>query len=105
MAKKKKRITKRKRDWLNPLGHDDTGHISIFTQYVPSEERGLFDGNLDIADCSRKVCLDLSIFPASDRELDRCYKERKKKIAIIRGHLDALEEQMDKFYEHFSNKQ
>ena len=104
---KVKKITKDKRDWLNPLSHSDSGHVHMHSDYSTGGDDNdyAFTCDFAIADCTRKVFLDFSMFCASKKELDRSYKDRKAKLRIIRAHLDEIEKQMDDFYTmaHSSN--
>lgn len=98
---KRKRIEKYKRDWLNPLKSDDTGHIALSVSYpIPKEgeNENELTCSLDIADCSRKACLSFDIWEGTAAKMRKAYKDRKKKVQIMREYLDALDESLDEWY-------
>lgn len=104
MAKRKK-IEKYKRDWLNPLKSDDTGHIALNVSYpIPKEDDESvreFNCSLDIADCSRKACLSFDIWgegTGATAKMRKEYRDRKKKVQIMREYLDILDENLDDWY-------
>lgn len=52
----------KKRKWLNPIGHWNTGAIS----YAVVGDKYSVDVDLSIWDCSRKISLDLSVSDEKD---------------------------------------
>ena len=102
MSNKPKVIRKTIRDWLNPITQlEDSGHIRLSTDYVVNDEkRQDFYSCLDIADCSRKISLSFDIFDTEKNGIDKQYVARKKKIKVLRKHLDVLEKELDNYHEY-----
>lgn len=87
--------------WLNPASSEDSGTIKSCTQHSLNSDKSVFSftGYLRIRDCSRDIELDFNIFPRNKRHRTKWYKARKKKLDIIRKHLDFLEKSLDEWYD------
>lgn len=103
---------KRKRNWLNPASHENTGSaqtVASITQYFFKD--GKVDIDLDVCitlrDCSRQIALDfnISLDPACTKsELRKELELRRKKLSILRDHLDLVEESLIRFDEIIETK-
>lgn len=80
----------KKRSWLNPNGHDDTGMYSIS---VSGHVWGL-DASFDIWDCSRKISL--SFYCTNEKD----FKQRAQKIDNLIAGLQEMKEAIGKAYEY-----
>lgn len=85
----KKKLSKRK--WLNSLNSPDTGAV----QYHGYYDQYSMNIDMTIWDCSRKISLDFSLYEDGD------YKERLKKIRILKESLQEIEDYMNEHYDTF----
>lgn len=89
--------------WLNGADDGDAGTIKTRTRLSEHnynhDELKAFQGELDIRDCSREIGLSFNINPRNERHRTKWYKARKKKLGIIRKHLDFLEKSLDEWYD------
>lgn len=86
---------KKMRDWLNPLSHYDTGSINCDCEvesYTNDSKVTTHscEINLNIRDCSRSISLNLSC----DGDMKQI-ANRKKKLDILRKHIDNVENCLD----------
>ena len=87
-----------KRSWLNPFASDDTGHahssVEFFVWRGKKESTNEIDASFVLADCYRKVTINLSCDTQKDA------KQRIKKLQLLIDHLygihDAIEDNMEK---------
>jgi len=86
----KKNPPKIRRDWLNPLRHEDTGAIAHYLRVLPGDDdsRPSLQGSLTLRDCSRQVELDFHCYTA------KACRERLRKLDLIRAHLDTIEQEV-----------
>ena len=89
------------RHWLNPSKSDDTGHIQTETGLLfdrPDEGehpslRAIASAEMTIADCSRKITLNFDCY--SRKQL----AQRRRKIEILKQHLDQVSALLDIYEE------
>jgi len=79
----------KKRKWLNPIGHWNTGAIS----YTVTRDSYSVGCDLSIWDCSRKVSLDLCVTD------DQSAKQVSKKLNILIDSLTEIRECIGKAYQ------
>ena len=89
------KIFHKRRDWLNPVGHWDTGAMS---SKVSADADGI-ECNISIWDCGRKISLDLGIYG------EKGAKQRSKKIQIMIEHLQEVQQSLGKAYDHYMTEQ
>lgn len=96
-----KRHRRSKRNWLNPKTHDDTGALSsgydINTKHADWID---CDISIQVRDCGRQIELAFAVYGSLKTERKRKatlrqIAQRRKKIDIIRDHLDLLDEGLD----------
>lgn len=88
-----------KRNWLNPLGHDDTGAVS---SYVATHEYGI-DAGIQLRDCNRQLDLNFGIWDEDNKGVKEL-EQRLKKLDIIIEHCTKLKEKLLKAYEVYLDK-
>lgn len=70
-----------KRDFLNPLGHEDSGIMESTVSY----DEFFITSSVSIWDCGKKIALEFSIYNIQDA------KERAQKIHTMIQHLRAVQ--------------
>lgn len=89
-----------KRNWLNPISHDDTGSIaSCYSLDVPKDRSANFIADLTIRDCGRQINLCFGVWSHDAVNLKQFRKQmaqRRRKLNTIRKHLDHIESGLDK---------
>lgn len=105
MSKNKSKHWKNKkfrsrRNWLNPIDHDDTGAISCSV----SKEGKYVSAYMSIRDCSRQIELnfDISYYARLDSGITSVTKEynnRMKKLQIIEDAVKGIKEDLTTSYE------
>ena len=85
------RLNSVKRDWLNPKSHADTGAVSTSVEIEKMHDgKQDLDCYLQIRDCGRQIELDFCC-----RESIRQINQRRKKLEILRSHLDFVSSALD----------
>lgn len=75
-----------KRQWLNPTNSDDTGWMKWG---VLKEEDGGYESTLDIADCNRKISMNVGAYNKKARARAR------RKVRTMRDNLTDLLQQLE----------
>lgn len=89
------------RYWLNPKDSEDTGHIKTFVHATVSsriDAKGKktvdfdIDADIHLADCSRKITLNLGVYEYG-KPSKRKIEERLKKIDLLINTLTKFREE------------
>lgn len=96
MNSKQKTFT-RGREWLNPLGHDDTGAIS----WEVTAQLDEVLATVQVRDCSKQIELNFGVFDYgfSRKPVVKQLEQRKKKLQKIIRAFELVLENLDDAYE------
>ena len=84
----KDKLLLNKREWLNPIGHNDSGAVA---SKVDFHENGI-SADVSIWDCSKKIVLSFCFYG------ERQAKQRIKKLDTLIKHLQLVKEALGKGY-------
>ena len=84
----KDKLLLNKREWLNPIGHEDTGAVSSRVEF----HRNGIAADVSIWDCSKKISLSFCFFG------ERQAKQRLKKIDTLIKHLQDVKAALGEGY-------
>jgi hypothetical protein len=86
------------RKWLNPIGEEDTGHVTVTGYRYTGSTHGAtpkpyhsLELTLDLGDCYKKIGLNF----CADKK--KKAKKRLKKLAIIQEALDKVKKELENY--------
>ncbi len=94
----KKKVNKRQ--WLNPIGSDDTGALSVAIEYDTKDRvQPFFYAGLQVRDCGRQIGLSFNAdYQLTEKKLNERIVKCDKLLdygGLIKAHLEKVQEEVN----------